>query len=371
MRKVFQEISRRNFGLDLFRAIAVLIVILGHGFEMFGAKVFSNFPVDGVDLFFVLSGFLIGRMLLKTSSSGGFKLFHETLTFLKRRWFRTLPNYFLFLLINIFLVKFLVYDGLLNNNTALYFVFLQNFYIPLDFMFWESWSLAVEEWFYLLFPVLIIIVGVFVSKSKSYDKKYIVSVVMFLIVPLILRVLSFTLNSEVLDWDLYLRKIVVYRLDTIAFGLLGAWIYAQFGQKILKHSFVMFLFGLAGIVSFYLLKFDNAEVFKQTLYFSFQSLFILLCLPIFIRIRLSSKIIKNGIGLISILSYSLYLVHMPVLYLMLKFNLLSGVNFTGKVILFVVYLISSGLISTLVYFAWERPWTSLRSKKYCILGLRF
>ncbi len=338
---------------------------------MFGAKVFSNFPVDGVDMFFVLSGFLIGRALLKTSSNGGFKLFHETLTFLKRRWFRTLPNYFLFLLINIFLVKFLVYDGLLNNNTALYFIFLQNFYIPLDFMFWESWSLAVEEWFYLLFPILILFVSAFVSKSKSYDKKYILSVVMFLVVPLLLRVLSFILNSEVLNWDLYIRKIVVYRLDTIAFGLLGAWLYVNFEQKIQKQSFLFLLIGLAGIILFYLLKFDNAGMFKQTLYFSFQSLFILLCLPIFIRIRLWSRIIKNGVGLVSLLSYSLYLVHMPVLYVMLKLNVLASVNFTGKVILFMAYLISSGLISSLVYFAWERPWTSLRGKKYCILGLRF
>jgi peptidoglycan/LPS O-acetylase OafA/YrhL len=41
--------------------------------------------------------------------------------------------------------------GILNVNVLAYFVFLQNFWVPLDLFFWESWSLAVEEWFYLLF----------------------------------------------------------------------------------------------------------------------------------------------------------------------------------------------------------------------------
>lgn len=50
------EINKRNFGLDLFRAIAVLAVVFGHGSDFIDVGIKSWFPVDGVDMFFVLSG---------------------------------------------------------------------------------------------------------------------------------------------------------------------------------------------------------------------------------------------------------------------------------------------------------------------------
>ena len=59
----------RVFGLDLFRTVAILLVVLGHGMVLLDNTRFNGFPyfrmIDGVDLFFVLSGFLIGNILLK------------------------------------------------------------------------------------------------------------------------------------------------------------------------------------------------------------------------------------------------------------------------------------------------------------------
>ena len=64
--------ATRNFGLDLFRALAIVLVVLSHGKFLLNGTVLENFPfvkiLDGVDLFFVLSGFLIGGILLKSSS---------------------------------------------------------------------------------------------------------------------------------------------------------------------------------------------------------------------------------------------------------------------------------------------------------------
>jgi hypothetical protein len=66
--------TTRNFGLDLFRALAIVLVVLSHGKFLLNGTVLENFPfvkmLDGVDLFFVLSGFLIGGILLKSSSVG-------------------------------------------------------------------------------------------------------------------------------------------------------------------------------------------------------------------------------------------------------------------------------------------------------------
>ena len=100
--KIFGQIyvsNSRVFGLDILRALAILFVVLEHGNLLLPLQISSviHFVIfDGVTLFFVLSGFLIGGILLKTLN----KQDHTPKTifnFWKRRWFRILPNYFLIL----------------------------------------------------------------------------------------------------------------------------------------------------------------------------------------------------------------------------------------------------------------------------------
>jgi len=95
--KIDYDEKERVFGLDLLRTIAILIVVLGHGDKIVRAN-FPNFPnfwiVDGVDLFFVLSGFLIGSIIIKSFEKHGINR-NSIIIFWKRRWFRTLPNYYL------------------------------------------------------------------------------------------------------------------------------------------------------------------------------------------------------------------------------------------------------------------------------------
>lgn len=96
--------SKRVFGLDLMRSVAILLVLLSHTLMLFrfqypmtGWGALSG--ILGVELFFVLSGFLIGGILLRSfeKSCRGYDLLH----FWRQRWFRTLPNYYLFLIINL------------------------------------------------------------------------------------------------------------------------------------------------------------------------------------------------------------------------------------------------------------------------------
>ena len=100
------DYEKRIFGLDLMRAIAIIMVMCSHTLwivpEMRGItrKLFSVFGILGVDVFFVLSGFLIGRILYKMYISTDFTFKDMTYSWV-RRWFRTLPNYYLALVINI------------------------------------------------------------------------------------------------------------------------------------------------------------------------------------------------------------------------------------------------------------------------------
>ncbi|MBT8377560.1 MAG: acyltransferase family protein, partial [Bacteroidia bacterium] len=99
--------SQRIFGLDVVRAIAILLVLISHSTILIFPESNSNavfaiqfFGTIGVDIFFVLSGYLIGRILLKQLQTQDFS-FKNVLYFWIRRWFRTLPNYYLILIVNI------------------------------------------------------------------------------------------------------------------------------------------------------------------------------------------------------------------------------------------------------------------------------
>src|SRR5262249_54468852 len=103
-----------------------------------------NFGWIGVDLFFVLSGYLIGNQIFKPLAAGD----NPSLgAFFIRRFLRTLPCYYAVLGI-----YFLWNDG--AAPTAKYVFFTQNFGIPETFA--PSWSLCVEEQFYLLFPLIVL-----------------------------------------------------------------------------------------------------------------------------------------------------------------------------------------------------------------------
>lgn len=144
------QLNKRVYGLDVFRAVAIILVVHGHGRFMLKGTPLQNFPwiklFDGVELFFVLSGFLIGTILIKLAEKNNFKLgVNDVTAFWKRRWFRTLPNYYLVLFVNVLFVKYSITDGDLQQYNLNFLFFLQNFKTPLVGFFWESWSLPIEE----------------------------------------------------------------------------------------------------------------------------------------------------------------------------------------------------------------------------------
>jgi peptidoglycan/LPS O-acetylase OafA/YrhL len=129
----------RIFGLDVLRALAVLFVVYGHGYNY----VDGGIPVtlyllpslDGVTVFFVLSGFLIGRILLRTVAKHDFNG-PMLVQFWIRRWFRTLPNYFLVL--SFLVVAYSLLDRPEPDDLWRYFLFSQNIAWPHPQFFVEA-----------------------------------------------------------------------------------------------------------------------------------------------------------------------------------------------------------------------------------------
>ena len=167
--------SQRIPELDGLRGVAILSVLIYHYLEQQGptpphslthyAQRLVLMGWSGVDLFFVLSGFLIGGILLDARESRSYFS-----TFYLRRFFRIIPIYYLWTALYILVVSLASGFLLRHSNSGIlprpdffvyaHFLFLQNI-IPFPYAgvagawFSHLWSLAVEEQFYLVSPVLI------------------------------------------------------------------------------------------------------------------------------------------------------------------------------------------------------------------------
>lgn len=178
--------SNRNVGLDVLRSIAVWNVLIMHlTLTLYSAKAISIvwLPLpDGVDLFFVLSGFLIGRILINSFVDNQYITTNNILHFLSNRWFRTLPNYY-FLTAIVFGLTILTSKHLFNPIYNL--LFLQNISSNIFNFYPETWSLCIEEWFYLLFPLSIFIISIFNKRKITKTHFLLISLILIFTSPII------------------------------------------------------------------------------------------------------------------------------------------------------------------------------------------
>ncbi|MCC6541062.1 MAG: acyltransferase [Flavobacteriales bacterium] len=346
----------RIFGLDLVRALAALLVVYSHADDLLDAYWPRNpgaAAMDGVDLFFVLSGFLIGNILIRLTLARDIPWWRRLIDFWQRRWLRTLPNYYLFLLINIGMVYMGWSMGLLNVNTLAYFAFLQNFIIPLDLFFWESWSLAVEEWFYLLFPLLLVALAWWRSPKWG-----------FLAATLIMIATSIALRYPAMDavgtpftLDLLVRKIVVYRFDTIGYGVLVAWLVYHVPAIFSARRVELFLLGLLLLATAILLRSGDNLFYMGTLFLVLSGSGMALTLPFMAGWQKAGRW-SVVVTFLSRISYALYLVHIPVRSLFLV--IMPGHSLGASLVLYVGYWLLCIALAAVIHHFWERPFMGLR-----------
>ena len=157
-------ISQRLPSLDGLRAFAVLLVIFAHSGETQGApsaRIFTELRLTfsgflGVQIFFVISGFIITRLLIKEKSKNGQISLKR---FWARRFLRILPPLLLYLgVISLFKANGVLHVSSLSQWASLFF-FRNHLPFESDFFNAHYWSLSLEEQFYLLWPVLIAYAG--------------------------------------------------------------------------------------------------------------------------------------------------------------------------------------------------------------------
>ncbi len=361
------ETDKRVYGLDIMRASAILLVLISHG-KMYlrplipQAEFLSIGGFLGVELFFVLSGFLIGGILIKMADSGNFT-FSSVRKFWRRRWFRTLPNYYLILLINILLSILLFHD--FTKEYFSYFLFLQNFVTPHPRIFEEAWSLSVEEWFYILLPVFMLLI-LFLGGKRIGGKQIVQwSSILFIITILAIRIIYVSNYNP--EWANDIRKVVLFRLDTVIWGVLAAWLkfYSPGSwKKYVTPSFVLSLFLFAFVIYEYYSDVRSPEpsFFAKTFYFTLVSIAAMLLLP-----SLSSLKIPDSPGRMtrfftftSIISYSLYLVHFSIVARLISVTVPFSPS--AWAITFFIFWIGSFAVASLLYKYYEKPFIQLRER---------
>lgn len=350
--------GHRTVGLDILRTVAILLVMISHSKIYLSQDIqnfLSFFLIDGVAVFFVLSGFLIGRIMIKVFTEE--TSFKQIFNFWARRWLRTLPNYYFILLILIGL-EGLVNEKNITSDLFTYSFFLQNLYYPIENFFPESWSLTVEEWFYLICPLLFFFIHLFFVKNKKIT--FLISIIFIILFANIVRIYYY-FNLEIKNYfiyDRYFLRQVITRIDAIIYGVLSAWIYVYYPNIFNKYRNINFIIGCIAVLLIHNFE-SQYQPFQYLLSFTLASIAIMITLPFLNNIKnIKIKNLQNIIIHISLISYSMYLINLS----LVNFWILPLFKIKTDIINFFLFWGITIVISTILYKRLELPFLTLRDK---------
>tara|TARA_Y100001958_G_scaffold87944_1_gene59771 strand:+ start:1096 stop:3162 length:2067 start_codon:yes stop_codon:yes gene_type:complete len=336
--------------IDGLRAIAVLAVIIYHAKISFLGNIIFKGGFVGVDIFFVISGYLITSIIYKElleKNSFSFKYFYE------RRIRRILPALLIVILVSLPFGWFLLLPGDLIDfsKSILYSLgFTSNFFFhysgqqygasdSLLIPFLHTWSLSIEEQFYIFFPVCFLILFKFFKKYLGF-----------------ILSLTFFISLIIADWgSRNYPSFNFYILPTRGWELIAGSILVYFEKnkvfKIQSHLVKSFLTKTGIILILYSILFFDDKMFHPSFYTLFPIVGV--CLILFFSNRkelvtelLSSKIlVKTGL-----ISYSLYLWHYPIFAFSRITDFIQGNLFNAFLISILLIL-----LSITSYFFVERP----------------
>lgn len=347
--------------IDGLRALAVVPVVLYH----FHVALFSGGYV-GVDVFFVISGYLITRIIHREIEAGRFSI----LAFYERRARRILPALFVTIAVTGILGAFILMPDELRDlgasmiavvtfaSNILFWYQTDYFAGPAEFKpLLHTWSLAVEEQFYILFPILLILLARF-SRARFFWPTLILAVLSFVLSVAALYV-DPTANYYLLPtraWELMVGSLLAYRRGVPKLptrlreggALLGAMLILGSALALTEESPFPAYNALWPCIGAALIIGTGHESLRPTL-----------------TARVLGSWPLRGIGLIS---YSLYLVHWP-LFVFTKYQLLRDPTALEQMVMCIAALV-------LAYLSWrfvERPFRNRQAipRKAIFAGATF
>jgi peptidoglycan/LPS O-acetylase OafA/YrhL len=343
--------------IDGLRTIAVCAVILYHAkITILGHQPFKGGFV-GVDIFFVISGYLITSIILKellTTDSFSFKNFYE------RRIRRILPALLFVMMISLpFAWMYLLPSSFIDfSKSILYSLgFNSNFYFYYSGQqygaesgllkpFLHTWSLSVEEQYYILFPIVLLI-------TFKYFRKYLIHIL----------ILGFVISIGLAEWgSRNYPSFNFYVLPTRAWELLAGSILAFFeinqNQRSRHQKLNLMLPTIGLLLIGHSILFFNDEMFHPSFYT--LSTIIGVCLIIWFsnKDEMITKMLSTKLFVrIGLISYSLYLWHYPIFSFARITDFFYGDTINKISIVLIIFIFS--IIS---YYFIEKPFRNKKNK---------
>jgi peptidoglycan/LPS O-acetylase OafA/YrhL len=314
--------------LDAIRGLAILLVLLIHigeslpslpnnGWKVFGSLASSSWV--GVDLFFVLSGFLITGILYDTrGATNFFRIFYA------RRFLRIFPLYygFLFLLWTLTIPLHIEWKG----REWIYMLYLQNTHIVRNvqsatfspyFKIDHLWSLAVEEQFYCLWPAL-----VFLVKDRS---RLIKMTVALMIASMLVRLLMLYSGKSL--WMIYI--FTPARADSLMMGSVLALLFrsgVELQQQLKRWAAFVLPASLVVLVILALPAQGLSFSSKNVICFGYTTIALasasLMTLSLTSR-RFGTVINRPALRWLGKYSYGIYIIHLPAMMLLLHLHVVT------------------------------------------------
>lgn len=275
--------------LDGFRAIAILIILFHHmrrGFTLdylfvsdppilkwIYYKAYENFGINltsfykwiqffiaqskgvlGVKMFFVISGFLIMGILLRSQLNQ-----QSIYKFYQRRFFRIYPSYALMVCLSLLLYAW-------QNNQSIqtiafqaiyHLLFLQN-YLPCNPLLAHTWTLIVLEQFYFFCPLIMVIIYTLVNNKLHQRKALVIFCLLLMMLAIIIRNYCLTTGKPIISWPLKSATpywTITSNLGSLAFGCLLA-VLEPYWSNWKKNKFLGMGFWMIGASLFYYLFFN-------------------------------------------------------------------------------------------------------------------
>lgn len=354
--------KQRIFGLDVVRAAAVLFVVFHHLCPLAAPPrwmaPFASLGSLGVELFFVLAGFLLGQTLLRMIHENRLSTGREVFRLFTKRWLRILPGYYFF-----FFISAAMFPPFLDRLTVhlQYLFFLQNFAWQMPAFYFQTWTLAILEFFYVFFTL-----ALFLCYRLSHRTilSFVICLSLFCFIPLLLRATWVPLLGQA-DFEATIRRWVIYRLDAPVAGVLMALLSGEFPQawKWLRSHAWIGLGLFAGSVGYHLAGFPllYANHWVEILFYPATCASFALTLPLLAAWKENHSFFGVGISFISKLSYSIYVSHVAAILVVLEiFLLITGAKLQYYLVAYPVCLGSVLLVAWLSYRFVESPFLELR-----------
>ncbi len=349
--------------LDGLRGVAILLVVFLHNFKFMN---YFFFGWLGVDLFFVLSGFLITEILLNTVGQPNFLR-----NFYMRRVLRIFPLFYLTLIICLLIlpsIKNLNLDSsYYSNNQFWLWTYLQNWLFIFkepygDKILLHTWSLAVEEQFYLVWPAIVLLIR---------KPKILLAVAIIALIGVgLARYVIWTFQVH----DLAYASLYTFtRIDGLCIGCILALL-MQINPGFLKKYTTHIVLLMAGInFGFYFLNNQSSQTLPYLAFVGYTTFAVLFGILVYEAVMAESKIIQfifnNFIfKFFGKISYGLYVYHWPVYIILFPFftalftdkmNVSFQYADAGSAVIVTVIAV---ILSVISYRYFEKPFLRLKEK---------